>query len=186
MSSLWCPIQTSDEWIEEPVLTQAMLDELIEEPVLTAQSPPSSPSLHTSITSQMTTPRTTPSSKKEKELADRHPRGPHEMHHGMKTLMTETYRALTKYQWEFHLLLQSRRALELQVPRDYEQEQQLNSQAMEKLNRYQLYRELHLRQYQLVDRFPAPWEELPLVQILTPENWSDTRTRSSSEALSPR
>ncbi|ETW86536.1 hypothetical protein HETIRDRAFT_447255 [Heterobasidion irregulare TC 32-1] len=170
MSSLWSPIQTSDEWIEEPVLTQAMLDELIEEPVLTAQSPPSSPSLHTSITSQITTPRTTPSSKKEKELANRHPRGPHEMHHGMKTLMTETYRALMKYQWEFHLLLQSRRALELQVPRDYEQEQQLNSQAMEKLNRYQLYRELHLRQYQLVDRFPAPWEELPLRSTISAGN----------------
>ncbi|ETW74707.1 hypothetical protein HETIRDRAFT_430983 [Heterobasidion irregulare TC 32-1] len=33
---------------------------------------------------------------------------------------------------------------EIPVPQDYEQEQQLNSQAMEKLNRYQLYRELHL------------------------------------------
>ncbi|ETW80181.1 hypothetical protein HETIRDRAFT_103325 [Heterobasidion irregulare TC 32-1] len=84
--------------------------------------------------------------------------------------MTETYQALTKYQWEFHLLLQSRQALELQVPRDYEQEQQLNSQAMEKLNRYQLYRELHLRQYQLVDRFPAPWEELPLRSTISAGN----------------
>ncbi|ETW86469.1 hypothetical protein HETIRDRAFT_447223 [Heterobasidion irregulare TC 32-1] len=102
--------------------------------------------------------------------AEDYAKGPHEMHHGMKTLMTETYRALTKYQWEFHLLLQSRRALELQVPRDYEQEQQLNSQAMEKLSRYQLYRELHLRQYQLVDRFPTPWEELPLRSTISAGN----------------
>ncbi|ETW86556.1 hypothetical protein HETIRDRAFT_447268 [Heterobasidion irregulare TC 32-1] len=70
MSSLWSPIQMSNEWTEELVLTSPMLDELTEEPVLTAQSPPSPSLLQILTTSRMMMPRTTPSSRKEKEPAD--------------------------------------------------------------------------------------------------------------------
>ncbi|ETW75043.1 hypothetical protein HETIRDRAFT_108308 [Heterobasidion irregulare TC 32-1] len=170
MSSLWSPIQMSNEWKEEQVLTDQMLDELIEEQVLNNQDLPASSSPLISTTSPTTTPKTMPSSKKGKEPEDPHRRGPHEMHHGMKALMTETSRALAHYQWEFHLLVKARVLVELQVPRDFEQERQLNSQAMEKLNQYQFYQKLHLRQYQLVDRFPAPWEDLPLRNTISADN----------------
>ena len=53
---------------------------------------------------------------------------------------------------------------------DYLQEVELNIQALDKLNRFQFYQELHRIQYQLADRLPLLWEDLPVVQILTPEN----------------
>ena len=88
--------------------------------------------------------------------------------------MIETLTILVDLQFEFHLLLESWHLLEWESPRDYFREVEINNQAMEQLTRFQFYQDLHHRQYCLADRLPLPWEELPLVQILTPENWKDT------------
>ena len=56
----------------------------------------------------------------------------------------------------------------------------LVTKAMDRLSQFQFYQTLHYTQYQLADRMPLPWDDLPVVQILTPENWNDTQTPYSS------
>ena len=71
--------------------------------------------------------------------------------------------------------------LETWLTQNYSQKVELNTQALDRLNQFQFYQDLHQVQYQLADWLPLPWEELPVVQILIPENWNDKQMPYSSE-----
>ena len=100
--------------------------------------------------------------------------------------MTETLVTLSRLQLEFHLMMEQLQQQETLTDRDWSLEADLIMWAMDRLSRFQLHQSLHHTQYQLVDRLPLPWDDLPVVQILMPENWNDTQTPSSSGTPSPR
>ena len=109
-----------------------------------------------------------------------------EIHFRMRALMTETLVTLSCLQLEFHLTMERLQRQEVLINRDWSLEMDLTTQAMDRLSQFQLHQSLHYTQYQLVDRLPLPWDNLPVVQILTPENWNDTQTPFSSGAPSPQ
>ena len=94
--------------------------------------------------------------------------------------MTETLVTLSHLQLEFHLTLERLQEQEVLLDWDWSLEVNLTNQAMNYLHRFQFHQALHYTQYQVVDRMPLPWEDLPVVQILTLENWNDTQTPYSS------
>ena len=99
--------------------------------------------------------------------------------------MMETLVTLSRLQLEFHLTMERLQLQEALLNRDWSLETDLVAQAMDRLSQFQFYQTLHYTQYQLVDRLPLPWDDLPVVQILTPENWNDTQTPYSSGTPSP-
>ena len=98
----------------------------------------------------------------------------------MKALMTEPLVTLSHLQLEFHLMMEQLQEQEALPDRDWLLEVNLTNQAIDCLHQFQFYQMLHYTQYHAADRIPLPWEELPVVQILTPENWNDTQTPYSS------
>ena len=112
--------------------------------------------------------------------------GTPESHFGMKALMTETLVTLSRLLLEFHLTMERLQLQEVLLDQDWSREADLVTQAMNRLSQFQFYQTLHYTQYQLADRMPLPWDDLPIVQILTPENWNDTQMPCSSRTPSPR
>ena len=112
--------------------------------------------------------------------------GTPETHFGMKALMTETLVTLSWLQLEFHLTMEQLQLQEMLVDWDWSMEADLVTQAMNRLSRFQFYQLLHHTQYQLAEQMPLPWDDLPVVQILTPENWNDTQMPCSSGTPSPQ
>ena len=109
-----------------------------------------------------------------------------ETHAGMKALMTETLVTLSRLQLKFHLTIEQLQLQEALIDRDWLLEADLVAKAMDRLSRFQFYQNLHHTQYWLAEHLPLPWDDLPVVQILTPENWSNTQMPSSSGTPSPR
>ena len=103
-----------------------------------------------------------------------------EIHFRMEALMTETLVTLSHLQLEFHLTMERLQLQEALINRDWSLEADLVTKAMDCLSRFQFYQNLHHTQYQLAERLPLPWDDLPVVQILTPESWNDTQMPSYS------